>query len=140
MLRRSCQSSVGKHPIANAQHNQHRNIIGLGLNRFAVGDSWQASVPPSGLPAFLTKFDCDTLEALLAALSYRKGASHDCSSTTDDRRHAGAESIAAYAGIVSPAGLAVCTLLPHVSRCIDPRAHPDLSDLPHEREEAGAQL
>jgi integrase/recombinase XerD len=29
-------------------------------------------VPPSDLPVFLTKFDCDTLEALLAALSYRK--------------------------------------------------------------------
>jgi hypothetical protein len=53
-------------------------------HRFAVGDSWQASVPPSELPAFPTKFDCETLEALLAALSYRKGASHDGSSTTDD--------------------------------------------------------
>ena len=53
-------------------------------HRFAVGDSWQASVPQSDLPAFPTKFDCETLEALLAALSYRKGASHDGSSTTDD--------------------------------------------------------
>ena len=53
-------------------------------HRFAVGDLWQASVPPSDLPAFPTKFDCETLEALLAARSYRKGASHDGSSTTDD--------------------------------------------------------
>jgi integrase len=86
------------------------------------------------------KFHCDTVEGLLAALSYRKGASHDCSSTTDDRGHAGAESVAAYASIVSPTGFAVRTLLPHVARCFDPRAHSDLSDLPYKREEAGHQL
>ena len=27
MLRRSCQSSAGQHPIANAQHNPRRNIF-----------------------------------------------------------------------------------------------------------------
>src|SRR5712691_10794749 len=53
-------------------------------DRFAVGGSWPASVPPSDLSAFLKECDCETLEALLAALSYRKGASHDGSSTTDD--------------------------------------------------------
>src|SRR5215475_9195877 len=84
------------------------------------------------------KFDCD--EGLLAALSYRKGASHDCSSRTDDRRHAGAESVAAYASIVSPTGIALRALLRHVAGCFDPRAHSDLSDLPRKREEAGHQL
>ena len=54
-------------------------------------NSWQGSVPPSDLSTFLTKFDCGTVEALLAALSCRKGASHDCPSKTDDRRHAGAD-------------------------------------------------
>ena len=49
-------------------------------------------------------------------------------------------SAAAYTGIVSPAGIAVCTLLPYVAGCTDPRAHPNLSNLPHEREEAGPQL
>src|SRR5262245_12116848 len=86
------------------------------------------------------KFHCDTVEGLLAALSYRKGASHDCASRTDDRGHAGAESVTAYAGVLSPAGFAVRTLLPNVAECFDPRTHPDLSDLPHEREEAGAQF
>src|SRR5260370_23756541 len=86
------------------------------------------------------KLDCDTLEALLAALSYRKGASHDGSSTTNDRGHAGAESVAAYTGIVSPTGIAVRTVLPHGAGCFDARAHSDLSNLPHEREEAGPQL
>src|SRR5215469_1779183 len=86
------------------------------------------------------KFHCDTVEGLLAALSYRKGASYDCSSTTDDRGHAGAESVAAYAGIVSPTGIAVRTLLRHGAGWFDHRAHSDLSDLPCKREEAGHQL
>src|ERR1700741_71565 len=74
-------------------------------------DSWHAPLPPSDLPAVLMKFDCDTMKALFVALSYRKGASHDCSSTTDDRGHAGAESITSYAGIVPPTGIAVRTSL-----------------------------
>src|SRR5215469_3633779 len=86
------------------------------------------------------KFDCDILERLLAALSYRKGASHDNPSTTDDRGHAGAESITAHTGIVSPTGIAVRTLLPDIARCFDPRTHPNLPSLPHQREEAGHQL
>src|SRR5215467_2176668 len=84
------------------------------------------------------KFDCD--EGLLAALSYRKGASHDCSSTADDRGHAGAESVSAYASIISPTSIAVRTPLPHLAGYVDPRAYSDLSDLSHKREEAGHQL
>jgi hypothetical protein len=63
-----------------APHNAPLRIIGVGLNRFAVVTRGTVRC----FPAFLMKFNCDTLEALLAALSYRKGASHDCSSTTDD--------------------------------------------------------
>jgi hypothetical protein len=47
-------------------------------------DSWQLLVPPFDRPAVLMKFDCDTMKALFIALSHRKGASHDCSSTSDD--------------------------------------------------------
>jgi hypothetical protein len=75
------------------------------------------------------KLQYDTLKALLAALSCRKGASHNYSSTTDDRGHAGAESVTAYAGVVSPAGFAVRTLLLNVAKCFDPRTHPDPSEI-----------
>src|SRR6516162_2051518 len=98
-------------------------------------DSWRVRVPPSDLSAVLMKFDCDAMKALFVALSHRKGASHDCSSTTDDRGHAGAESVAAYAGVVSSTGVIVRTLLPHIAGIADPRTHPDLSNLPHKREE-----
>ena len=89
---------------------------------------------------FPVKFDCDTIEALFAAFWHRKGASHDYSSTTDDRGHAGTESVTAYTGIVSATGIAIRTLLLRLAECFDPRAHPGLSDLPHEREEVGHQL
>src|SRR5882724_511696 len=42
-----------------------------------------------------------------AAVPYRKGASHDCSSTTNDRGYAGTEFFASYPGILSPTGFAV---------------------------------
>lgn len=71
-------------------------------------------------PPVLVKFDCDAMKALFVALSYRKGASLDCSSTTDDRGHASTKSVAAYASIVSPAGIAVRSSLPHVAGCFDP--------------------
>src|SRR6266852_2783298 len=44
---------------------------------------------------------------LAAAVPYRKGASHDCSSTTNDRGYAGTEFFASYPGILSPTGFAV---------------------------------
>src|SRR6202163_2941210 len=56
--------------------------------------------------------DCDIMEALLvAALPCRKGACHDCSSTTNDGGYAGTESVASHAGILSPTGFAVRTPL-----------------------------
>src|ERR1700688_4757609 len=56
--------------------------------------------------------DCDIMEALLvAAFPCRKGASHDCSSATNDGGYAGTESVASHAGIVSPTGFAVRTPL-----------------------------
>ena len=91
------------------------NIIDPGLNRFAVVTRGNLKVPSGDLPAFPMKFDCETMEALLAAFSYRKGASHDCSSTTDDRGHAGTESVTAYTGIVSATGIAVRTSLRQVA-------------------------
>jgi integrase/recombinase XerD len=52
------------------------------------------------------------MEALLVvALQCRKGASHDCSSTTNDGGYAGTESVTSHAGIVSPTGFAVRTPL-----------------------------
>src|ERR1700730_1351983 len=52
---------------------------------------------------------------LAAALPYRKGASHDCSSTTNDGGYAGSESVASHAGIISPTGLAIRTPLRQVA-------------------------
>src|ERR1700751_5976294 len=116
------------------------DISAIGLNRCAVATRGKVRCDLADLRAFPMKLECDALNALLAALSCRKGASHDYSSTKDDRGHAGAESLTAYAGVVSPAGFAVRTLLSNVAECFDPRTHPDLSDLSHEREEAGAQF
>ena len=53
---------------------------------------------------------------LAAALPYRKGASHDCSSTTNDGGYAGSEFVASHAGIISPTGLAIRTPLRQVAR------------------------
>src|SRR5271166_4730933 len=73
--------------------------------------AWQPLVP-SHRPAFLRKSDCDIMEALFAeALPCRKGASHDCSSTTNDGGYAGSESVDSHAGIVSSTGFAVRTPL-----------------------------
>jgi hypothetical protein len=83
-------------------------------------DSRKGPVRLPSLPVFTMKFDCDTLMALLAAPSYRKGASHDCSSTTDDRGRAGAGSVAAYPGIVSPTSFAIGTVLSYVAGYSDP--------------------
>jgi hypothetical protein len=87
------------------------------------------------------KSDCDIMEALLvAALPCRKGASHDCSSTTNDGGYAGTECVASHAGIVSPTGFTIRTSLRQVAGCADSRAHSRVSSLSDEREEAGCRF
>jgi transposase len=101
---------------------------------------WQPSVPPVSTCLF-ERLRLRHHEGLLAAaFPCRKGASHDCSPTTNDRGYAGAESVASHAGVVSPTGLAIRTPLRSVAGCADSRAHSHLSNLSDQREEAGYQF
>src|ERR1700730_3867017 len=77
---------------------------------------------------------------LATAVPYRKGASHDCSSTTNDGGYAGTEFVASYPGILSPTGFSVRTPLRKVAGCAGSRAHSHVSNLSDEREEAGCRF
>ena len=63
MLLRRRRSSVGMHPIANTQHNQHRNIFGP-LPRYARAAEADEERPPAGA----VQIARDPVAALLAAV------------------------------------------------------------------------
>src|SRR5260370_29957947 len=94
-----------------ARHNPLLGIKCIGLNRFAVGARGNVGATPSSCI-----FEEVRLRhhggLLAAAVPYRKGASHDCSSATNDGGYAGTEFVAPYPGILSPTGFAVRTPLP----------------------------
>src|ERR1700738_2933679 len=85
-------------------------IRNLGQNRCAV-------VPRGNVGATLSSCIFEEVRLrhhgglLAAAVPYRKGASHDCSSTTNDGGYAATEFVASYPGILCPTGFAVRTPL-----------------------------
>src|SRR5258708_31296853 len=89
--------------------NQPRNTT-IGQNRCAV-------LPPGNVAATLSSCIFSEIRLrhhgglLAAAVPYRKGASHDCSSTTNDGGYAATEFVASYPGILCPTGFAVRTPL-----------------------------
>src|SRR5260221_5889464 len=94
----------------NALHYVQRAITCLGQNRCAV-------VPRGNVGATLSSCIFEEVRLrhhgglLAAAVPYRKGASHDCSSTTNDGGYAATEFVASYPGILCPTGFAVRTPL-----------------------------
>jgi hypothetical protein len=85
-------------------------IIGFGQNRYAVVPRGNVGATPSS--CIFEEVRLRHYGGLLAtAVPYRKGASHDCSSTTNDGGYAGTEFFASYPGILSPTGFAVRTPL-----------------------------
>src|SRR5258708_36223122 len=104
-------ASARKRRLASrtVRHSSAGGINGLAQNRCAV-------VPRGNVGATLS---CIFEEVrlrhhgglLAAAVPYRKGASHDCSSTTNDGGYAATEFVASYPGILCPTGFAVRTPL-----------------------------
>ena len=80
---------------------------------------------------------CERLES---PRSIHRGAPHDSPSPPHARGHAGAESLAAHASLVRPAGLPLCPPLRPIAGRPGPRGDPGLPGLFDQRAEAGAQL
>ena len=83
---------------------------------------------------------CDSMGWCLQHLPSHKGVFHDNASAIDERGYAGAESLTAHSGFVSPASLAICALLRQITRPIGSRTHSHLLDLSNKREETGTRF
>src|SRR5258708_21889764 len=107
----------------------------LGQNRCAV-------VPRGNVGATLSSciFEEVRLRHHGGLLAAAVGASHDCSSTTNDGGYAATEFVASYPGILCPTGFAVRTPLRQVAGCAGSRAHAHVSNLSDERGEAGCRF
>src|SRR5260221_10784244 len=90
---------------------------GRNFCRTDVGQNRCAVVPRGNVGATLSSCIFEEVRLrhhgrlLAAAVPYRKGASHDCSSTTNDGGYAATEFVASYPGILCPTGFAVRTPL-----------------------------